>query len=140
MERERRYLQRVVAVAGLVPVGAGLTGVLLGARLTGDAVSVSADSHFRYLSGLLLGIGLIFWSTIPRIEARARLFRILTLIVVLGGLGRLLGLVLTGLPSLPMLGGLVMELAVTPLICAWQGRVAHRFAERGGTADGDILS
>jgi hypothetical protein len=130
LERERRYLQRVVAVAGLVPVSAGLYGVLLGGGLTGDALSVSADSHFRYLSGLLLGIGLIFWSTIPRIETATRLFRILTLIVALGGLGRLLGLALTGRPALPMLAGLAMELVVTPLICLWQARVAARHADR----------
>ena len=138
MERERRLLQRVVAVAGLIPVLAGLYGVLFGG-VTGDSLSVSADSHFRYLSGLLLGIGLMFWWTIPRIDERTTLFRVLTLIVFLGGLGRLLGLYVTGLPSAAMLGGLAMELVVTPLICAWQTRVAHRFAERDGVADLDRL-
>ncbi len=58
-ETERRALQRVVAVAGLVPVLGGLYGVLFGqAGLGGGAFDVSTDSHFRYLSGLLLGIGL----------------------------------------------------------------------------------
>lgn len=132
LERERRTLQRVVALAGFVPVLAGGYGVLFGGGLTGDTLSVSADSHLRYLSGLLLGIGLIFWSTLPRIETATRLFRILTLIVVLGGLGRLLGLVVTGRPSLPMLGGLAMELAITPLLCLWQARVASRYADRAG--------
>src|SRR5262245_45930357 len=120
VERERRLLQRVVAVAALVPVAAGLFGVLFGAAgFTGDRLSVSADSHFRYLSGLLFGIGLLFWYTVPRIEEKTSLFRFLTLMVVLGGLARLLGLFLTGLPSLGMLGGLVMELFVTPAICLW---------------------
>ncbi|WP_164078780.1 DUF4345 family protein, partial [Stenotrophomonas maltophilia] len=69
MEGERRLLQRVVAVAGLVPVLAGLYGVLFGANgLSAGVADVSADSHFRYLSGLLTGIGLLFWSCVPGIE------------------------------------------------------------------------
>ena len=129
IERERRLLQRVVAVGALIPIAAGLYGVLFGAVLTGDrGLSLSGDSHFRYLSGLLLGLGLLFWSTVPGIEDKAGRFRILTLVVFAGGLGRLIGLVLTGVPSLPMLGGLAMELVVTPLLCLWQARVAgqHR--------------
>jgi hypothetical protein len=135
-DRERRLFQRVVAVAGLVPVLAGLAGVVLGmAGLTGDRLSVSADSHFRYLSGLLLGIGVLFWWTVPRIEERGTLFRFLTLVVVIGGLARLSGLFLTGIPSLAMLGGLGMELVVTPLLCLWQVRIANRAAEETGIAD-----
>lgn len=135
-ERERRLLQRVVAVAALVPILTGLFGVVLGVSgLTGDRLSVSADSHFRYLSGLLLGIGILFWTTVPGIEEKGWLFRFLTLVVVLGGLGRLLGLFLTGIPSIAMLGGLAMELAVTPLLCLWQVRVANRAAEAVGVAD-----
>ena len=39
----------------------------------------------------------MFWSTIPGIESKAGRFRLLTLIVFVGGLGRLIGLLLTGL-------------------------------------------
>lgn len=133
-DREKRFLQQAVAVAGLVPVATGLFGVLLGHAMTGDVTSVSADSHFRYLSGLLLGVGLCFWSCIPNIEEKSSFFRFLTLVVVLGGLARLLGLMLTGVPSLAMLGGLFMELVVTPALCLWQTRVANRYAEREGIA------
>ncbi len=113
---------------------AGLAGVGLGPRMPVDAQAtamlaafaqaLSLDSHFRYLSGLLLGIGLAFWSLIPDIASRRPAFRLLTLVVVTGGLGRLAGLVLVGVPSAPMLFGLVMELVVTPLLCLWQARVA----------------
>ena len=133
---ERRLLQQTVGVLTLIPVSAGLFGVLFGPEgLLGDRVSVSADSHFRYLSGLLLGLGACFWSTIPDIEAKTGRFRLLTLLVVIGGLGRLLGLALTGIPSFFMLGGLVMELIVTPAICLWQTRIANAYAEEVGIAD-----
>jgi predicted MFS family arabinose efflux permease len=135
VDRERRLLQQVIAVAALVPVLSGLSGVVFGFALTGDrSMSVSADSHFRYLSGLLLGIGLCFWSTIPSIEEKTTFFRFLTLVVVLGGIARLLGLWLTGVPSLTMLAALFMELVVTPVLCLWQTRVANRYAEETGVA------
>ncbi len=135
MERERRYLQRTVAVLALVPASAGLFGVLFGPALTGDQVSVSADSHFRYLSGLLLAIGLLFWSTTAAIEEKTGRFRLLALVVFIGGLGRLLGLLLTGVPSLYMLAGLALELVITPILALWQTRVANAYAETAGIAD-----
>lgn len=135
LERERKFLQRSVAVAATIPVATGLYGVLFGQALTGDAVSLSAESHFRFMSGLLLGIGLLFWSTLPGIEEKTARFRLLTLLVAIGGLGRLAGLALTGLPSVFMIGGLVMELIVTPILCLWQTRVANRYAEEFGVAE-----
>jgi hypothetical protein len=133
--RERKLLQQTVALGAIVPVGVGLYGVLFGQSLTGDTVSVSADSHFRYLSGLLLAIGLLFWSTTPAIEEKTGRFRLLALIVFIGGLARLLGLMMTGVPSLYMLGGLAMELVVTPVVAIWQTRVANAYAETAGIAD-----
>ena len=135
MDRERKLLQQSVAIAATVPVAAGLYGVLFGQALTGDAVSISAESHFRYLSGLLLAIGLCFWSTLPSIETKTDRIRLLTLLVVIGGLGRLIGLGLTGLPSFFMLGGLIVELVVAPVLCLWQTRVANRYAEEHGVAE-----
>lgn len=126
---EKRLLQAAIAVFGLIPVGAGLAGVLLGPEFAAAAAiaDISLDSHFRYLSGLLLGIGFAFWSTIPAIERHAGRFRLLTLIVFIGGLARLWGLGDVGIPATPMLGGLTMELIGTPLLCLWQARVANAF-------------
>ena len=135
IEGERRYLQRTVALLAVVPVAAGLFGVLFGPALTGDRVSVSAASHFRYLSGLLLGIGIAVWSTVPASEEKTGRFRLLALLVVIGGLARLTGLLLTGIPSLYMLGGLAMELVITPVVTLWQTRVANAYAETAGIAD-----
>ncbi len=128
--RERRLLQCAVLIAGLVPVSAGLAAVLLGADLLHATAEdhPSLDSHLRYLSGLLLGIGLAFWSLVPRIERAGAVFRPLTFLVVAGGSARLLSLVIVGAPSRPMLGGLIMELIVTPLLCLWQARIARESA------------
>jgi hypothetical protein len=132
----KRALQIAVAIAGIVPVAAGFAGMVLGSSLAGDASgSADLDSHFRYLSGLLLGIGLAFWSTIPGIERKGQLFRLLTAFVVLGGLGRLASIFFYDLPEDPMLAALVMELVITPLLCLWQSRLANgRLAVSGARA------
>src|SRR4051812_32873830 len=98
--RERKLLQQTVAILAIIPVAAGLYGVIFGQALTGDRVSISAESHFRFLSGLLLAIGICYWSTVPGIDARTGRFRLLSLLVFIGGLGRLVGLLLTGIPSI----------------------------------------
>ena len=134
LERERKRLQQAVALAAVLPVAVGLYGALFGQALTGDTVSISAESHFRFLSGLLLGVGLLFWSTVPGIELHTGRFRLLTLLVVIGGLARLVAFALTGLPSLFMLAGLVVELVVTPALCLWQTRIANRYADAFGVA------
>jgi hypothetical protein len=123
---ERRLLQLAVALGSLVPTLAGAAGVVLGpAMVDAGGIANPADSHFRYLSGLLLGIGIAFATTIPQIESRTARFRLLAAIVVTGGLGRLVALLLRGAPDRPMLLALAMELAVTPALALWQGRVAR---------------
>jgi hypothetical protein len=124
---ERRALQIVVAVASSIPICAGAAGVLLGPAMVDAAgAPIAADSHYRYLSGLLLAIGIAFATMIPRIETRTARFRLLTAIVVAGGLGRLLSLLLRGAPDAPMLAALVMELVATPALAIWQGRIANQ--------------
>jgi len=124
---ERRALQIAVALLALVPVAAGLAGVLRGpAMVDGAGGTPPMDSHMRYLSGLLLAIGVTWWSTVPAIERHSPRVRLLAALVVCGGLARLLSLVFVGVPSWPMLGALVMELIVTPAIALWQARVARR--------------
>jgi len=106
-------------VAGIVPVVAGLWGVLH--PLAGQ-VGWQLN-HGRYLSGLLLAIGLAFWAAIPDIERETALIRVLTGIVVIGGGCRLVGVMLGDPLSPSVAGALAMELAVTPLLCFWQSRL-----------------
>ncbi|WP_422034149.1 DUF4345 domain-containing protein [Reyranella sp.] len=115
----KRAAQVSFAVAGIVPVAAGLWGVFQ--PLVGSLGSQL--NHGRYLSGLLLAIGLVFWASIPGIERRTERIRVLTVVVVIGGLCRLLGVMLGDPLSLPVAGALAMELAVTPLLCFWQSRL-----------------
>jgi hypothetical protein len=124
---EKRLLQVAVAIGCVVPISAGAAGMLLGPRMLGPGApgSTDLDSHFRYLSGLLFAIGAAYVTTIPRIETHGGRFRLLTCIVVVGGLGRLAGVLSMGPPSLAMTAALIMELLVTPALALWQCRVAR---------------
>jgi hypothetical protein len=132
---ERRLLQAAMALGCVVPLLAGGAGMVQGpAFLSGVGTDVPADldSHFRYLSGLLFAIGLAFASCIPRIERKTSRFRLLALLVFVGGLGRLLGLVSTGVPGTGHVFGLAMELGTVPLLVLWQARVARLGARAEG--------
>jgi hypothetical protein len=126
--KEKLALQVVVAVCSLVPIGAGAGGMLMGPTLFGNPIADSSDldGHFRYLSGLLLGIGLAYALAIPRIQQRERRFLLLGGIVILGGFGRLLSMLTMGAPSPIMIGALAMELLVTPVITFWQMRISRQ--------------
>ncbi|MFO1184760.1 MAG: DUF4345 domain-containing protein [Bauldia sp.] len=128
---ERQALQVATTLAGLVPVTAGLAGVIVGPSFVAGTGDISVDSHFRYLSGLLLGLGLAVWLSVPRIERYRQRFALIGSVVAIGGVARLASMAAGGVPNAGMLFGLAMELLVTPAICIWQSRVARLTGERG---------
>jgi hypothetical protein len=124
---ERRLLQLAVALGCIVPLLAGGAGIIQGPAMlhgVGPGIAADLDSHFRYLSGLLLAIGLGFASCIAGIERKTARFRLLALLVFIGGLGRLVSLLSGTAPGPGHLFGLAMELGAAPLLVLWQARVA----------------
>lgn len=99
--------------------------VIPGGFWPGDGWPVNLDSHYRFLSGIFLAIGLTFWWCVPAIERRTAAFRILCLLIFTGGLGRGLSLVLAGPPATAHLVGLGFELVLVPILAWWQSRVAR---------------
>lgn len=127
---ERRLLQAVMALTLLLPLGAALAGAIGGPHFLGrpPVVPTDLDSHFRYVSGLFLGMLLLFASCIPHVERHGPRLRMLGFMVFIGGLCRFYSLVAVGMPSLGHRIGLGIELVELPLILLWQARVARRFA------------
>ena len=117
---QRQALQFAIAVAGLVPVTAGAVGAW-----QPEFLSLGIGTHGAYLSGLLLGVGLGFWSLIPNIERQGRALSLLTAIVILGGLARLLLAARLGAWGLSVLLPLAMELGITPALWLWQRKVSR---------------
>ena len=128
---ERRLLQLAVAVACIVPLSAGAVGIVQGPAMIPHISEASTDadlqSHFRYLSGLLFGLGVAFAATVPSIERRSEVFLGLCGAVVAGGLARLLGVFAAGPPTRVHQLALLMELVVVPLLLVWQRKISRRF-------------
>lgn len=126
---ERRALQGVVALACLVPLSASLDGIVRGAAMFAGIphhpVPVDLDSHFRYLSGIFLMLGVGFVSCVPAIERKGPRFRALGAMVIAGGLARGLSWLTVGAPGAGHRFGLAMELGVLPVLLLWQARVAR---------------
>jgi len=89
-------------------------------------VPADLDNQWRYLSGVYVAVSLAIWWTLPQIETRLAAIRIVSIGVMLGGVGRLISIVAIGLPdAATMVGGLALELGVVPLLLLWQARL-HR--------------
>ncbi len=131
-EFEKRLLQLVLGAGCLVPIGVGLLGIVLGPALLKGAVPLATDvdSHFRFLSGVFLGIGISIALCIRDIEEQGGRFTTLGSLIVMGGLARLLSMLATGVPSKWHLVGLGMELVGVPLLIAWQMRIDRRFRSK----------
>lgn len=136
MNFERRILQSIVALLAAVPVLAGLGGIFKGPAFLGVSAPWPADldSHLRFLSGVLLIVGLAWYSCVPTIEAQTARFRLLGVMTVCGGLARLCSLGLAGSPSIGHLYGLLAELVLVPALVLWQARIARMAGQPAGTA------
>ena len=126
---ERKLVQGIFAIAGLVLVGFGFAGVFFGANFLDLSGNVVMDSYIRFLKGMLLAIGLIYWSSIADIERHGERIALVTFILVLGAVPRLMAVIGHGVPTIGIIVGLVGELIVAPLLWLWHRRVveaAHR--------------
>jgi hypothetical protein len=130
----RRALQIVLFVLSLVPIVGSVATIVLGAdRFTGAAaVPAEVDHALRYLSGVYLGVGLILWYAIPRVEREGALLAVLAGCVFLGGVARLVSVLDVGASSPLQYGLIALELAV-PLLIPWQRRVAREGTRRPST-------
>ncbi|MEN2747804.1 DUF4345 domain-containing protein [Sphingomonas sp. T9W2] len=131
--RERALLQAAVAIVCIVPMVVSTLGIVRGAVWLQPAPATDLDSHFRYLSGIFLVMGIAFVTCIPAIESKTARFRLLGAMVVGGGLARLVSLGSVGVPSAGHVTGLGIELIVVPLLLLWQTRIARRYRDAAAT-------
>jgi hypothetical protein len=125
---ERFFLQIATALSALTLLGLGIAGVLLGVQFMHGVGTITVDNYFRLLSGILVGMGVVFLISIPHVERHGERFGILTFMIVLGGLAHLYSVLLHGIPSIGTLFGLFMELIYAPLLWLLQRHVARRAA------------
>jgi hypothetical protein len=122
---ERKLLQIALALAGLVLALFGLAGVFFGADFTDLSGNVVMDSYFRFLKGMLLAIGLVYWSAVPDVERHGERIALVTFILVLGAVPRLMAVIGHGVPTIGIIISLAGELIFAPLLWLWQRHVAR---------------
>ena len=83
-------LQIAIGLLSLVPAFYGALNWATGTVGMGVEAAPSLDSQFRYLSGIYIGLAVMMWVAIPRVERATVLIRLIALAFVLGGLGRVL--------------------------------------------------
>ena len=129
-------LQIATGLLGIIPVATGLLG-MMGVH---DPVYVAADvppivlldTNLRFFSGVWVGVGLALWWLIPTIQRQTVLFRVLWGMIFIGGIGRLLSMIMLAWPPIPFVVFTAIEIVGAPLFIWWQSRVA-RFASETAT-------
>ncbi len=132
---EKRALQAVLGVLSLVPlIGVGI-GFIRGTAFflePGQSVKVNLDNQFRYLSGVYACVTGGLWYVLGHVESRGVVLRVVAGGVVSGAVGRVISMASHGLPSDPsMVGGVVLEGLVVPLLVLWQASFARRARPHG---------
>ena len=132
-ERELLAFRCIVAVLALIPISAGAAGLVFGLSFPGfefEVANADAASHFRFLSGIFLAMGLAYWSVALHVGDYLRRFQLLAMLTIAGGLARLVSLWIDGSPSTGHLIGLAMELVAVPMLLFWARQLRARANEK----------
>ena len=124
---ERRLLQIVLGLGAVAALLAGARGVVNGPAIAGaSSIEIGADSQYRFLSGLLVGLAAAYVILIPTIERESQRLFMLTLIVVVAGFVRAADMLIAGPDGAVSYFSLILTLIAAPAVYLWQLRVARR--------------
>jgi hypothetical protein len=123
----KRGLQVTITIFSLLPLLVGVIGIVLGTArwLPTEMITADFDSHYRYIAGYYVSLGLLGLWVAPRIEQHTGLLRIICASILLGGLGRLVSMVQVGLPGPMAIVFTMFELCFPLLLLLWQAKVSR---------------
>ena len=123
----KKPLQITLYVLAAIPVLTGLITLLgiydpiyKGAGIPENAL---LDSNLRFFGGIWLVLGIALYLQIPKIEANTYVFRLLWVMIFVGGLGRLISMLALGMPPWPFIGFTLLEILGAPLMIIWQSKI-----------------
>jgi hypothetical protein len=119
---------------GIIPVATGLLALMGVSGSVYVALGVPRivllDSNLRFFAGVWLALGLALCWLIPTIERQTVLFRVLWGMIFIGGIGRVLSMMLLGWPPVIFVVFTAIEIVGAPLCIWWQGRVSKHELRR----------
>lgn len=124
----------------LIAIITGLGDLTLGAAMQKplglllDAVAINEpllNSQIRFLGAVWFGYGLGLWLALRSISRHSALILGLLAVLVVGGVGRVLALLVNGLPASVTAGGFILfalaiELVLAPVLMLWLSRYAQK--------------
>lgn len=121
-------MSQTLRVLALVPIVAGLATAVFGSEAVrwGGETDVNVESELRFYSVFYVGYGIYLWSLAPRVAERGRELSWAAAILFCGGLARAIGVAVDGRPATDYLVLLAIELALPPVLVAWQRKEARR--------------
>ncbi len=132
LTRSHQALRAVMAMLTLIPLATGVL-TMMGLhnpeyRSAGFPMHVLLDSNLRFYGGVWLGLGLVLLWLLPRLYEQTALFRAISLMIFVGGMGRLVAMFAVGMPPVPFIAFTALELIGMPLLVMWQAQVAKEYS------------
>lgn len=125
----RKPLQVILVILGFVPFITGILGMMgiydpLYASL-GLPNDPLLDSNLRFLSGVWFVVGITVFATVRQVENYFQLYLVVWGMIFVGGIGRLISMILVGLPPIPFIGFTVLELIGAPIFLYWHYQLSN---------------
>jgi hypothetical protein len=119
--------QWVLGVLSLIPIVTGVL-TLMGVQnpeyaAMGVVRNPLLDSNIRFLGGIWLGAGLTLFWLLPRIRTEVSLLWALLIMIMIGGIGRMLSMFFIGMPPAPFIGFTALEVIGMPLLLWWHSKL-----------------
>jgi hypothetical protein len=114
----RRMFQAFLVLFGVVVIGISLAHLAIGpdAIMGGSPANPTSDSEDRFYAGVFLGYGVAVLWCASDVQHKRPYLTFLAAVMFIGGLGRLLSMVIVGPPHAFFIAMLVVELALPPLV------------------------
>jgi Domain of unknown function (DUF4345) len=123
----RQAFQAFLALFGVIVIAISVAHFAIGPRaiIGGTAVNPTMAGEDRFFAGLLLCSGVALLWCARDVQRKRVYVNLLAVAFFVGGLGRLLAVVLDGVPHPFYIAMLVLELALPPLIVVVARRVTE---------------
>ena len=123
----RQAFQTLLALFGVIVIGISLAHFAIGPKaiISGVAVNPTMAGEDRFFAGLLLCFGIALLWCARDVQHKRVHINLLAAVFFVGGIGRLLAVLLDGAPHPFYVAMLAVELALPPLMVMVAKRVAE---------------